>query len=163
MRSYFCNRLWFRLPRNCCKSIPSWFVHTLAYRQVKQEFLPTVLVCGPPKYSELRIDSAQAFNTIGAVIGPVLGSYVFEKTSDSVNSLKNVQWVHLAGVFFISNIYGVIDADMERQQDSLTLERKKSRSRNTIPYFTLNLFSLAIAVLKVSTSLLEHEIIISLK
>ena len=82
---------------------------------MKQEFLPTVLVCGPPKYSELRIDFAQAFNTIGAVIGPVLGSYVFEKTSDSVNSLKNVQWVHLAGVFFISNIHGVIDADMERQ------------------------------------------------
>ena len=92
---------------------------------MKQEFLPTVLVCGPPKYSELRINFAQAFNTIGAVIGPVLGSYVFsEKTGDSVNSLKNVQWVYLtiaifvfclAEVFFISNIPEVTDADVERR------------------------------------------------
>ena len=92
---------------------------------MKQEFLLTVLVCGPPKYSELRINFTQAFNAIGAVIGPVLASYVFfEKTGDSVNSLKNVQWVTSPSrflssasreVFFISNIPGVTDADMERQ------------------------------------------------
>ena len=80
-RSYFCNWLRFRLPRNCCKSVPSWFVRIPARRQVKQEFLLTVLVCDPPKYSELRIDFTQAFNTIGAVNGPVL---------DLVSSLRRL-------------------------------------------------------------------------
>ncbi|KAK5357944.1 hypothetical protein LTS13_011057 [Exophiala xenobiotica] len=86
---------------------------------------PYLSVCGPPRYSELRINFAQAFNAIGTVIGPVLGSYVFFKnTGDSVAALKNVQWVYLgiaifvfllAFVFFMSHIPEVTDADMEFQ------------------------------------------------
>lgn len=82
-------------------------------------------VCGPPKYSEIRINFAQSFNAIGTVVGPVLGSYAFfNDTSDSVKSLKQVQWVYLAiaifvfilaFVFFISNIPEVTDADMQFQ------------------------------------------------
>ncbi|KIW54867.1 hypothetical protein PV05_07199 [Exophiala xenobiotica] len=83
---------------------------------------PYLSVCGPPRYSELRINFAQAFNAIGTVIGPVLGS--FKDTGDSVAALKNVQWVYLgiaifvfllAFVFFISHIPEVTDADMEFQ------------------------------------------------
>ncbi|KIW18824.1 hypothetical protein PV08_03113 [Exophiala spinifera] len=86
---------------------------------------PYLSVCGPPRYSEVRINFAQAFNAIGTVIGPVLGSYVFFKdTGDSVAALKNVQWVYLgiaifvfilAFIFFISHIPEVTDADMEFQ------------------------------------------------
>lgn len=54
---------------------------------------PFMAVCGPPRYSELRINIAQAVQAVGTVIGPVLGSYVFFKeTGDSVDSLKTVQW-----------------------------------------------------------------------
>lgn len=59
------------------------------------------------------------------MVGPVLGSYVFfVDTQDSVQALKNVQWVYLgiaifvfvlAFVFFISYIPEVTDADMEFQ------------------------------------------------
>lgn len=86
---------------------------------------PYLAVCGPPKYSEIRINFAQAFNGIGTVVAPALASYVFfRNTGDNVNSLKNVQWVYLAVAmfafllaiaFFFSYIPEVTDADMEFQ------------------------------------------------
>lgn len=73
----------------------------------------------------MRINLAQAFNGIGTVVAPVLGSYVFFlKTEDDTKSLKNVQWVYLAiaifvfllaGVFYVSPIPEITDADMEYQ------------------------------------------------
>jgi FHS family L-fucose permease-like MFS transporter len=88
---------------------------------------PYLTVCGPPKYAEIRINFAQAFNGIGTVVAPVLGSYVFFKdTADNVDSLKNVQWVYLAiaifvfllaGVFYLSTIPEVTDADMAFQAE----------------------------------------------
>ncbi|KAI1754680.1 MFS general substrate transporter [Xylaria castorea] len=84
---------------------------------------PYITVCGPPKYSEIRINISQAFNGIGTVIAPVLGSYVFFTFNDST-ALENVQWVYvaigifvflLAFAFFVSKIPEITDADMEFQ------------------------------------------------
>lgn len=61
---------------------------------------PYITVCGPPKYAEIRINISQAFNGIGTVIAPVLGSYVFFKFSDE-EALKNVQWVYVAIAVFV--------------------------------------------------------------
>jgi FHS family L-fucose permease-like MFS transporter len=73
----------------------------------------------------MRINISQAFNGVGTVIAPVLGSYVFFlKTADDTQSLKNVQWVYLAiaifvfllaGVFYFSAIPEITDADMAFQ------------------------------------------------
>lgn len=80
-------------------------------------------MCGPPKYSEIRINTSQAFNGIGAVVAPVLGSYVLFTFSDE-QALQNVQWIYLsiacfvfllAFVFFMSVIPEITDADMEFQ------------------------------------------------
>ncbi|GMG12143.1 unnamed protein product [Aspergillus oryzae] len=86
---------------------------------------PYLAVCGPPKYAEIRINLAQAFNGIGTCVAPALASYVFfADTSDDVDALKSVQWVYLAigifvfilaGVFFVSNIPEVTDEDMASQ------------------------------------------------
>ncbi|PLB36341.1 putative l-fucose permease [Aspergillus candidus] len=86
---------------------------------------PYLAVCGPPKYAEIRINIAQAFNGIGTCVAPVLASFVFfTDTEDDVNALKSVQWVYLAigvfvfilaGVFFMSNIPEVTDEDMAFQ------------------------------------------------
>ncbi|GKZ28747.1 hypothetical protein AbraIFM66951_005357 [Aspergillus brasiliensis] len=86
---------------------------------------PYLTVCGPPKYAEIRINLAQAFNGIGTCVAPALASYVFfTSTEDDVNALKRVQWVYLAigifvfvlaGVFFISTIPEVTDQDMAFQ------------------------------------------------
>ncbi|KAI8947293.1 glucose/galactose transporter [Xylaria longipes] len=84
---------------------------------------PYITVCGPPKYSEIRLNFSQAFNGIGTVIAPVLGSYVFFTFDDST-ALANVQWVYvaigifvflLALAFFISTIPEITDADMAFQ------------------------------------------------
>lgn len=53
-------------------------------------------VCGPPRYSEIRINISQAFNGVGTVIAPVLGSYVFFNFSNEEDALGHVQWVYLA-------------------------------------------------------------------
>jgi FHS family L-fucose permease-like MFS transporter len=50
----------------------------------------------------MRINLSQAFNGVGTVIAPVLGSYVFFKnTGDDTGSLKTVQWVYLAIAVFV--------------------------------------------------------------
>ncbi|GAB1727085.1 hypothetical protein NU195Hw_g3938t1 [Hortaea werneckii] len=86
---------------------------------------PYITICGPPRYSEMRINISQAFNGIGTVVAPVLGSYVFFKnTGTGENALQNVQWVYLAiaifvfilaVVFYFSPIPEITDADMEFQ------------------------------------------------
>lgn len=83
-------------------------------------------MCGPPKYSEMRLNFAQAVQAIGTVVGPVLASQVFFKNVNE-NSLQSVQWVYLgiaifvfllAGVFYVSRIPEITDADMERQMEN---------------------------------------------
>ncbi|KAE8441534.1 hypothetical protein EG329_004880 [Mollisiaceae sp. DMI_Dod_QoI] len=88
---------------------------------------PYITVCGPPRYAEMRINISQAFNGIGTVVAPVLGSYVFFlKTADDTQALKNVQWVYLAIacfvfvlaiVFYFSPIPEITDADMAFQAE----------------------------------------------
>ncbi|KAJ2962900.1 hypothetical protein NQ176_g10893 [Zarea fungicola] len=81
---------------------------------------PYITVCGPPRYSELRINLSQAFNGIGTVVAPVLASKVFFAFSDA-KAEANVQWVYLAisifvfilaVIFFIADIPEVTDAGM---------------------------------------------------
>lgn len=86
---------------------------------------PYITVCGPPRYSEIRINISQAFNGIGTVVAPVLGSYVFfTQNPDDPSALQNVQWVYLAiacfvfllaVVFYFSPIPEITDADMAFQ------------------------------------------------
>ncbi|KAK3951340.1 major facilitator superfamily domain-containing protein [Pseudoneurospora amorphoporcata] len=84
---------------------------------------PYITVCGPPRYSEIRINVAQAFNGIGTVVAPVLGSYVFFVFDEEV-ALQNVQWVYtaiaifvffLAVVFYLIELPEITDADMQHQ------------------------------------------------
>jgi len=56
----------------------------------------------------MRINISQAFNGIGTVVAPVLGSYVlFQNTLDDPAALKNVQWVYLAIACFVFLMAGV--------------------------------------------------------
>jgi MFS transporter, FHS family, L-fucose permease len=85
------------------------------------------LVCGPPRYAEFRINLSQAFNGVGTVVAPVLGSYVFFlHVGEDAQALKNVQWVYLAiacfvfllaVVFYFSPIPEITDADMAFQAE----------------------------------------------
>lgn len=76
----------------------------------------------------MRLNFAQAVQAVGTVVGPVLASQVFFKNvSESESSLLSVQWVYLgiaifvfvlAGVFYVSTIPEITDADMERQMET---------------------------------------------
>jgi FHS family L-fucose permease-like MFS transporter len=71
----------------------------------------------------MRINISQAVNAVGAVVAPVMGSYVFFNFNDA-DALRNVQWVYsaiaafvfaLAVIFFFADIPEITDADMEYQ------------------------------------------------
>lgn len=89
---------------------------------------PFIAVCGPPRYSEIRINIAQAFNGIGTVVAPVLASYVFfVNTGTGEDDLLSVQWTYLAigcfvfllaVVYYFSPIPEITDADMAFQAES---------------------------------------------
>ncbi|PGH14844.1 hypothetical protein AJ80_05770 [Polytolypa hystricis UAMH7299] len=101
---------------------------------------PYLAVCGPPKYAEIRINLAQAFNAVGTVVGPVLGSYAFfTETEYDDEALRRVQWVYLAiaifvfclaGVFYFSNIPEVTDADMQFQVTETHLEEEEEADKS---------------------------------
>lgn len=57
---------------------------------------------GPPRYSEIRINIAQAFNGVGTVVAPVLASYVFfNNIGTDASALQSVQWTYLAIACFV--------------------------------------------------------------
>lgn len=89
---------------------------------------PFIATCGPPKYSEFRLNLAQAFQAIGSVVAPILASFVIFKNvhGEDSNSLQSVQWVYLgiacfvfllAVVFFFAPIPEITDSDMADQSE----------------------------------------------
>ncbi|KAH8590844.1 major facilitator superfamily domain-containing protein [Bisporella sp. PMI_857] len=87
---------------------------------------PFLSICGPPRYSEIRLNLAQAVQAVGSFVAPLLASRVF--FADTVNTdegLKNVQWTYLgvAGfvallivLFFVAPMPEITDADMGTQE-----------------------------------------------
>jgi len=87
---------------------------------------PFIAMCGPPRYSEIRLTLAQSFQAIGTVVAPLLASKVLFKDVTATSSLQNVQWVYLAIaifvfllaiVFFFAPIPEITDADMAYQAE----------------------------------------------
>jgi fucose permease len=59
-------------------------------------------ICGPPKYSEIRLNLAQAVQGVGSMAAPLLASYVFFKNiDDTADGLQQVQWVYLGVACFV--------------------------------------------------------------
>ncbi|APA14410.1 hypothetical protein SS1G_11749 [Sclerotinia sclerotiorum 1980 UF-70] len=87
---------------------------------------PFLSICGPPRYSEIRLNLAQAVQAVGSFVAPLLASRVFfAKTVDNDQGLKNVQWTYLgvAGfvgllivLFYLAPMPEITDADMSTQE-----------------------------------------------
>jgi FHS family L-fucose permease-like MFS transporter len=87
---------------------------------------PFLSICGPPRYSEIRLNLAQAIQATGSFVAPLLASRVFfARNVDTAEGLKNVQWVYLgvAGfvgllivLFFLAPMPEITDADMHTQE-----------------------------------------------
>ncbi|KAJ5104046.1 hypothetical protein N7532_004575 [Penicillium argentinense] len=64
---------------------------------------PFLAICGPPKYSEIRLNIGQAIQGVGTFIAPLLASRVFfADTVDTAAGLKNVQWTYLGVACFVA-------------------------------------------------------------
>jgi FHS family L-fucose permease-like MFS transporter len=91
---------------------------------------PYIAVCGPPRWSEFRLELSQSFQAVGSVVAPVLASYViFKNVGTDGKDLSSVQWVYLgiaafvallAVVFYFAPIPEVTDADMADQAEMTT-------------------------------------------
>lgn len=89
-------------------------------------------ICGPPRYSEIRLNLAQGIQGVGSFVAPLLASRVFfSKTIDDKQGLKNVQWVYLGVacfvalliiLFYFAPMPEVTDADMNLQEFDITSE-----------------------------------------
>lgn len=87
---------------------------------------PFLAICGPPRYSEVRLNLAQAVQGVGSFVAPLLASRVFfAHTVDNDQGLKNVQWTYLGVACFVAILMIVFlfapfpeitDADMGLQE-----------------------------------------------
>jgi len=107
---------------------------------------PYIAVCGPPKWSEFRLELSQSFQAVGSVVAPVLASYViFKNVGADGKSLEAVQYVYLgiacfvallAVVFYFVPLPEITDADMadaaEMTTASTGYEDKPLRKQYTL-------------------------------
>ncbi|KAF2759061.1 glucose/galactose transporter [Pseudovirgaria hyperparasitica] len=90
---------------------------------------PYIAVCGPPKYSEFRLELSQSFQAVGSVIAPILASRViFKHVGTDGKDLGAVQFVYLGiaafvailcVVFYFAPIPEITDADMQDQTEMI--------------------------------------------
>jgi FHS family L-fucose permease-like MFS transporter len=91
---------------------------------------PYIAVCGPPKWSEFRLELSQSVQAVGSVVAPVLAAQViFKNVGADGRSLEAVQWVYLgiagfvailAVVFYFAPIPEITDSDMADQAEMTT-------------------------------------------
>ncbi|KAF1840221.1 L-fucose permease Glucose/galactose transporter-like protein [Cucurbitaria berberidis CBS 394.84] len=91
---------------------------------------PYIAVCGPPKWSEFRLELSQSVQAVGSVVAPVLaGQVIFKNVGADGRSLESVQYVYLgiaafvgilAVVFYFAPIPEISDADMADQAEMTT-------------------------------------------
>ncbi len=91
---------------------------------------PYIAVCGPPKWSEFRLELSQSVQAVGSVVAPVLaGQVIFKNVGADGRSLQSVQYVYLgiaafvgilAVVFYFAPIPEISDADMADQAEMTT-------------------------------------------
>lgn len=81
---------------------------------------PFIATCGPPRYSEMRLELSQSFQAIGSVAAPLLAARVFFAHVGS-KDLTSVQYTYLgiacfvfllAVVFYFAPIPEITDSDM---------------------------------------------------
>ncbi|KAK9311115.1 putative L-fucose-proton symporter [Lipomyces starkeyi] len=82
---------------------------------------PYISICGPVKYTEIRLNFAQGFQGLGGFVAPLIASRVIFKNSEA-SELSGVQWTYLgvacfvfvlAVIFYFAPIPEVTDKDME--------------------------------------------------
>ncbi len=61
---------------------------------------PFIALCGPPEYSEVRLNISQGVQAIGSVLSPILAKKVLFKNVHDAPSLIDIQWTYLGIALF---------------------------------------------------------------
>jgi fucose permease len=100
---YACGTLMF-WPSAVLTSFPAFlisnFIVGLGLSTLEIAANPFIVLCGPPEYSELRINVAQGIQAVGSVISPILARRVLFKQILNASSLVDVQWTYLGIALF---------------------------------------------------------------
>ncbi|ROW15759.1 hypothetical protein VPNG_02061 [Cytospora leucostoma] len=107
----------------------SMFVVGMGLSTLETAADPFLSICGPPRYSEIRLNLAQAVQGVGSFVAPLLATRVFFASAvDTAQGLRNVQWVYLGVacfvallivLFFLAPMPEITDADMGIQEDAI--------------------------------------------
>lgn len=62
---------------------------------------PFIVLCGPPKYAEMRLNLSQGIQAVGSVVSPLLAKRVLFKKLLDAPSLIDVQWTYLGIALFV--------------------------------------------------------------
>ncbi|EED19173.1 L-fucose-proton symporter, putative [Talaromyces stipitatus ATCC 10500] len=91
---------------------------------------PFLALCGPPRYSEIRLNLGQGVQGVGIFVAPLLASRVFfAHTVNTDQGLKNVQWTYLGVacfvalliiLFFLAPFPEITDADQQALEGAIT-------------------------------------------
>lgn len=110
---------------------------------------PFITLCGPPAYSEARLNISQGFQAIGTVLAPLLAQRVLFRTVTNAVALIDVQWTYLgialfaivlAVVFFYLPIPEASDEDFEEVAERReTINSAMFFGRIKVVYVTLAL------------------------
>ncbi|KAI9785699.1 MAG: hypothetical protein M1839_008716 [Geoglossum umbratile] len=100
---YACGTLIF-WPSAVLESLPAFlvsnFIVGLGLSTLEIAANPFIALCGPPEYSELRINVAQGIQAVGSVVSPILARRVLFKQILNASSLVDVQWTYLGIALF---------------------------------------------------------------
>lgn len=113
---------------------------------------PFIVLCGPERYGEMRLNFAQAFQACGTVIAIAICDKALFSGQAQASSLIDVQWTYLAialFAFILGYVYYCLDipevstgeleeAAMETHGDNLPIMR-----RNNIIWYTLALAAIS--------------------
>ncbi|PSR79853.1 glucose galactose transporter [Coniella lustricola] len=100
----------------------SMFVVGMGLSTLETAADPFLAICGPPKYSEIRLNLAQAVQGVGSFVAPLLAARVFFTSADTQEGLQRVQWTYLGVacfvallivLFWLAPMPEITDADMQ--------------------------------------------------
>ncbi|KAF3763776.1 MFS general substrate transporter [Cryphonectria parasitica EP155] len=106
----------------------SMFVVGMGLSTLETAADPFLAICGPPKYSEIRLNLAQAVQGVGSFVAPLLAARVFFTSADTQQGLQRVQWTYLGVacfvallivLFWLAPMPEITDADMSIQEDAI--------------------------------------------
>lgn len=107
---------------------------------------PFIALCGPPEYSEVRLNISQAIQAIGSVVSPILAQKVLFKNILDAPSLIDIQWTYLgialfvvilALIFYYLPIPEASDEDLQRLADGREDVNTHRIGGIPVPYVTL--------------------------